>query len=85
MSSLTRIRRAVPIDEASHFHLEAGTWYPITLGEGGRRCARLACPGCGTSGTLEDHEIDDAGNVTPSVACSECSYHEVGVVLEGWP
>ncbi len=80
-----RLRRAAPIDEASHFHLEAGTWYPITIGKGGRLSARMACPGCGANGSLANHEIDAAGNVTPSVDCTECEYHEVGVVLEGWP
>ena len=72
----------------STFGLQPGEWKPILVSDqsvgGRRRSARMACPGCGTTGTLQDHGIDDEGRVTPSVDCTQCEYHESGVVLEGW-
>ena len=51
---------------------------------GGKQTAQLACPKCGESQSLADHEIADDGTVTPSVACNVCGYHESGLKLEGW-
>jgi hypothetical protein len=76
MSRQTRITRS-PTRE-----LAPGTWHPITAD--GKPSARMACPGCGANGSLTDHEIDSEGRITPSVDCTQCDYHEVGVVLEGW-
>lgn len=50
----------------------------------GKSTARLGCPGCGLTALLDDHEIDHVGNVTPSVDCPSCDYHETGVLLIGW-
>ncbi len=86
MSAQTRITRAKSRGQRKGrdiFSLAAGEWHPIT--SDGKPSARMACPGCGANGSLADHEIDEAGNVTPSVDCTECEYHEVGVVVEGWP
>ncbi len=41
------------------------------------------CPGCGVTMRL-DHEVDAAGVISPSLDCPLCSYHESGVVLDGW-
>ncbi len=68
--------------EADRWDMPKGTWLRITF-EGGVS-ARMTCPGCGTTGTLTQHSIDAQGNVKPSVDCTECEYHESGVVLEGW-
>ncbi len=80
-----RIRRATSRGRRKGreiFWLAAGEWHPVIVD--GKPSARMACPGCGANGSLADHEIDAAGNVTPSVDCTECAYHETGVVLEGW-
>ncbi len=47
--------------------------------------ATVTCPDCGKNHVL-DHEIDDAGIVTPSLECPSwgCDFHDM-VVLEGWP
>lgn len=47
--------------------------------------ARMKCPKCGESATLEDHQIDGAGLVTPSVVCGAegCEFHDL-VLLEGY-
>lgn len=48
--------------------------------------ARVSCPDCGVSATLEDtHTIDISGNVSPSVRCPEtgCRFHET-LKLVGW-
>ena len=66
----------------SYSTLAPGEWRPIT--SDGKWSARMACPGCGVGGSLADHEIDEHGNVHPSVDCTECEYHETGVVLVGW-
>lgn len=58
-----------------------GEWRCVVID--GQRTARLGCPGC-HYGAVLDHEIDAKGRVSPSVACPNCSYHESGVVLEGW-
>ena len=67
---------------ADRFNMPPGTWLRITAD--GTPTARMSCPGCGSAGSLVDHEISEQGNVTPSVDCTQCEYHEVGVVLVGW-
>ena len=57
------------------------TWSPLKTTSGGKS-ASFVCPN-GHYGTLLDHKIASDGRVTPSVACSECSFHEV-MKLEGW-
>ena len=51
----------------------------------GSRTAIVSCPDCGESAALSDHEIDAAGDVTPSLVCPAkgCSFHE-HVRLVGW-
>ena len=62
---------------------EPGTWWPVSAD--GRRTAAICCPGCGTPGTLYDHEIREDGTVHPSCACPEdCGFHD-HVQLVGWP
>lgn len=75
----TRIERGV---EGDRFKMPPGTWLRITAD--GKPTARMTCPLCGATGTLVDHTIDHLGNVTPSVDCTQCQYHETGVVLVGW-
>ena len=55
------------------------------LGTWRRMGARVfvTCPECGTTAQL-DHEVDDCGNVAPSLVCpADCGWH-VWAVLEGW-
>lgn len=53
---------------------ERGTWFQST--RDGQSQIMLSCPGCGTRASLtETHEINEAGNVNPSVEC-DCGYHE---------
>ena len=82
---MTRIKRAASRGRRKGrdiFSLAMGEWHLIT--SDGKLSARMACPGCGVNGSLAGHEIDRLGNVTPSVDCTECEYHETGVILEGW-
>ena len=76
----TRITKADK--ETQRYNMPKGTWLRII--SDGRVSARMSCPGCGSTGTLTLHEIDHLGNVTPSVDCEECDYHESGLVLVGW-
>lgn len=61
-----------------------GYWRRIVVD--GQVTARIGCPECHYVATLEDHEISDKGEVTPSVLCPNhgCRYHAVGVVLVDW-
>lgn len=63
---------------------ERGEWMLTWLGEDTWQ-VRLRCPGCGTTASLEDHEIADDGTVTPSLVCQNegCGFHE-NVQLSGW-
>ena len=51
--------------------------------------ACMTCPACGGLMSLENHEIDEKGIVSPSVvapnesACSVCHFHDF-LVLENW-
>lgn len=59
-----------------------GTWRPLETED--KLSASFTCPGCGVSGTLDDHEIHGDGKVEPSVDCPEnCGFHDM-VTLEGW-
>lgn len=42
----------------------------------------MDCPGCETRMRL-DHDIDEAGVVSPSVDCPFCDFHDY-VQLDGW-
>lgn len=49
-----------------------------------KRTVRVGCPGCGGLASLDDHTIDEHGNVEPSLVCPyRCSFHE-SVTLGGW-
>lgn len=66
-----------------HDHKEPGTWKELIM-EGGEISATFTCPKCGMYGSLEDHEVTPAGEVSPSVECSNsCGFHEF-IVLEEW-
>ena len=60
-------------------------WRPLRLD--GKVTAKLWCPKCERPGLLDEHEIDEGGNVSPSVVCGwpGCDFHEGGVTLAGWP
>lgn len=49
-----------------------------------KRILKIACPSCGQWGDLEDHSIDEHGQVVPSVDCPECDFHDL-VILIGFP
>ena len=59
-------------------------WRPVTLE--GLQTARLTCPN-GHSWLLDDHEIADDGQVSPSVEChpfqDECDFHHL-IKLTDW-
>lgn len=66
--------------------------YPRGLGKGtwglrvldGGPVAVFNCPDCGLTAYLEEHAIDNAGNVTPSLVCpGACGFHD-HVNLRGW-
>lgn len=44
----------------------------------GKKTATMSCPDCGESASLSEHDIDEKGNVSPSVVCpnSDCNFHE---------
>lgn len=44
----------------------------------GKKTATMSCPNCGVSASLSHHDIDEKGNVSPSVVCpnESCSFHE---------
>ncbi len=52
----------------------------------GKATAHLSCPECGVTGLLSDHVIAASGLIAPSVDCPTkgCTFHVVGVILEGW-
>ena len=63
--------------------LHAGNWCFVQYD--GRKTIKVSCPTCGTSANLAGtHEVDELGNVSPSLICpDECGFHE-WVILEGW-
>jgi hypothetical protein len=59
-----------------------GTWRQGT--SNGKKTAFFRCPKCPTFGALAGtHEIADNGQVTPSMVCPNCDFHE-WIELEGW-
>lgn len=62
---------------------EPGTWKGVRSDN--ERGASFTCPECSRTGSLIDHEINESGEVRPSVVCPSdgCSFHEF-VKLEGW-
>ena len=73
--------KAQPSDEP-RWSQPKGTWRGVETEE--KLTATFACPDCGATGTLEDHEIHADGKVEPSVICpDECGFHDI-VVLENW-
>lgn len=60
-----------------------GTWNLLIARE--KKSATFTCLLCGEVGTLEDHEIEPDGTVSPSVVCPtpDCEFHE-WIQLEGW-
>lgn len=71
-----------PASTEPSWKLPKGCWRPLETADG--PSASLSCPGCGLVGTLDDHEIQGNGAVTPSVDCpASCGFHDY-VVLEGW-
>lgn len=58
-----------------------GHWYVATDGD-----LWLRCPMCGKGAVMEEHSVNAAGEVTPSIMCArtpQCSYHVWGI-LDGW-
>jgi len=73
-------RKSYPQDN----NYKKGTWKGIKLANHSGRSASFTCPNCGELGSLTDHDIDDNGNVSPSVVCSyDCGFHEY-IKLDGW-
>lgn len=66
----------------SRFVLKSGTGFG-TWRRMGRRVF-ITCGQCGAIGQI-DHEVDDQGNVNPSLVCPDdaCNWHVWGA-LEGW-
>lgn len=59
-------------------------WKPLRTDNGIK--ATFICPECNHERIIGTHDIDDDGNVTPSVVCScgcGCGFHEF-VTLKGW-
>ena len=54
----------------------------------GKTILKMQCPLCALWQYLEDHSVDEAGQVLPSVVCGNeqgnCSFHEF-VQLKGFP
>lgn len=50
----------------------------------GQRILKMQCPECNKWATLEDHSVDEHGQVVPSVNCPECDFHNL-VILIGFP
>ena len=66
--------------------LIVGHWRAIS--RDGDWIIKMTCPLCGTEADLGDHEIDESGNVSPSVKCpsdlrAACDFHD-SVQLERW-
>lgn len=64
--------------------LDPGEYRRVILD--GNTTGRVACPVCGGIGSLDDHEIDEQGNVTPSLVCPHppCPFHANPVRLLEW-
>ena len=50
-----------------------------------KRVLKMQCPQCKQWQDLEDHSIDEAGQVLPSVVCGDdCGFHDF-IQLAGFP
>ena len=56
------------------FSMPPGRWTPIT--DDGQKTDGFCCPVCGQRAGIASHEIDQYGNVHPSVVCSAKDQHE---------
>ena len=66
--------------------IRAGTWTTRKVhAEPERERVIIGCPGCGRRGDLDDHTVDEAGVVSPSVVCphKDCTFHDY-VALKDW-
>lgn len=61
--------------------IELTGWRIVTRNK--RKTVDVICPQCGTIGEL-DHEIGDNGEITPSLQCGSCSFHESNCRLAGF-
>lgn len=52
---------------------EPGRW-KLLKGDQGTSKVMVSCPGCGTAHVL-DHDVAADGMVSPSLQCTECSWH----------
>lgn len=77
---------AIKRDDSRPPHRQPLTWKPLWMPESSGRLpsATIVCPN-GHWASIEDHEIDPSGRVTPSLICPECGWHGTEVRLEGWP
>lgn len=74
----------IPIPRVAPFASRSVGWWPAL--RDGVRVVHLVCGGCGRhAGTLDDHTIDEAGNVSPSILCpaAGCGWHVYGRLV-GW-
>ena len=57
-------------------YYNSGTWKGVKLSDGSRG-ASFTCPHCRQTASLIDHEIDENGDVNPSVVCPDriCEFH----------
>ncbi len=64
-----------------------GQWRLVAMGQGANveHCVRLSCPDCGEVADLQEHTVNQAGCVDPSVVCpnKECNFHKY-IFLKGW-
>ena len=72
------------MDKSARKQRAPGTWN-VLLMAGGKSGAVVKCPACGGFSTLENHTINDVGEVSPSLVCPypHCNYHQF-ITLGGW-
>lgn len=72
-----------PADAGDTWLSERGVWKSAQRDAG--RTAVMSCPDCGFVASLSEHEVDEAGNVSPMVDCANawCGFRGF-VVLSGW-
>lgn len=66
--------------------LERGTWKAVEDHSGPPNSALFVCPNCGMKMSLDNHEIDGDGLVSPIVRCpndNSCSFEKY-IELKGW-
>lgn len=64
---------------------EKGVWCTVRIAGGAVEVPKLSCPECGFVSIMlpQEHVVDCDGNVSPSVVCPECEFHEM-VQFVGW-